>query len=461
MFSLGIIVLGLATPAAFGTAEVQLSQSYALDRFFSFAKFGVLDPAQGGPLAIDLGGPWTLKVGASAEAFIEAGSRPLFRVSDAAVAWRVDSEILEIALGRLHRDWSATDEAWGLGVFAPRFKVEPFSPRSDGLIGLHVLWKPAARWTVAVTGSPVTLPDQGPPMTLQNGIFIPFGPWAKAPQRQIQVGSQAPQYVSYDIQADLAELLVRPTVTGKVRYGLAEGFFASTTWSYGALHHLLMSAQVAQSLNLDEPTQVTLRPRMVQRWAGEGTLGFRSQSVGVQAAVLHEEALGVDTLSREISDAWYAGSIQDLAPSTLLSVQADWRPDARAELGVGYLWNPAWPANDTGLLAPDQGTLFDPRFFFRNAFKLNGSWTLPISDRNRWTLRGRAWVDLAWRGVFASTDLEWSRRGLTVRLGLDLVGSNAPPRESGAPGLSPDLSFDPFRRYRAHDRIRGEIAYAF
>lgn len=352
--------------------------------------------------------------------------------------------------GRKKEDWSRLDETWKLGLFQPRFRWDYFDPEVVGLSGMFFTTK-ASEFRFMAFATPLFIPEQGAPFDQQNGQFVSAHPFFSPPPRTMKVfGETTP--LRYDVQIPaLEKIVLNPAGGGLVSWGLDTGPWIKAGYAYKPMNQLPIGYDGYLYIPTNE-VQVKIEPRVTYHHIGSFEGGYHGENADAWLGVLGElpEEQNVPTNY----------TIQNFGPALAVSPNVGYRfsgdGPATHRMDFGAIQTFGGVRDDSGSLAAPGQQIVESRYQYRTA--VMGQWRLPLyaAGRKALSLKSRAIYDFSVQGTLLSGELKYTANNRwAVALGADVIGSGRAKSNQGQGGA------EFFNLYRANDRVRGSIAYAF
>ncbi|MCB0362893.1 MAG: hypothetical protein KDD35_09225, partial [Bdellovibrionales bacterium] len=168
------------------------------------------------------------------------------------VGWNNQSDSFHFGVGRKLENWSLLDEEWKMGLWQALFRWDPLKAEEQGLIGLFAHLK-QDQWELALFGSPVFFPDQGPQFALAGGVFRSGNRWFLPPQDKIEVfEKESPIYYKL-VEPSLGEVVFHPSWALLLRHGkLDSGFWWQASYGHKPMNQLHLGVEGYRSLALSD-----------------------------------------------------------------------------------------------------------------------------------------------------------------------------------------------------------------
>lgn len=397
---------------------------------------------------------YTAWVEAAAAVRLRSFSLAYVHVPEAVVGTKQVLSYFSLDLGRKLLQWSELDEVWKTGQWQPRFRWNPVTPESAGLIGLFI----QRRFTnheVGAFASIVSLPEQGPSLDFQEGRFVSTHPFALPPPTSLPFLGGRDLPIEYQLQMPaLSELLIHPSFGAILKWNGDQslpGLWAKGAYVYQPMHQVFLGYEAG--LRVDSPARLELKlhPYRNQHHLFGLEGGLRRETIHLWGALQ-----GDMPMSLALPENW-THSTETPAYSAGLGLEwAPWgRSSQQATFAFDFIHTRGGVGEDVGVLASPGQSLFESRFPFRDAASLR-SW-IPILQSEVRTLGvlSRFLYEFHVGGIQASTELRATlRSSFYATLGFDVIASQRAQAEvhRGA---------DSFWNQQTQDRIRGGIGYGF
>jgi len=365
-------------------------------------------------------------------------------------------EPVRLSVGRRKFEWSLLDDTWGLGVWQPLFRRDYVAPIQSGLAGffLEAEVRPSALGGMPISmtlfGSPLFLPERGIPFEARNGTFVSQSRWFTNPPSQVDVLGM-PTGVRYRLNLpSVQNIVAHPGGGALFRIGNREGFWASAAWAWTPINRLLLSYD--GYLQVGTPNQVVaeLYPRVTYHQISSLQAGTRTGRMALLGGGRLEATMSLLS-ERPVGDSAPLGyTRQQVSNALSLSPSVAW---AHRRGRIDLSWLKRWGGNeaDQGPFATPGQSSFEVRYPYENAVKIAGDWKIFPKLGTQVSML----YDIPTEGTLLSADVGWEvAKNLTVGFGMDLIGSGIDP-------MSADATGNYLSRYRANDRWRGGMTYAF
>jgi hypothetical protein len=367
------------------------------------------------------------------EAYNGSGSRP---------------QILKVHGGRKKEEWSELDDRWKLGMWQPRFRWDYFNPEVVGLTGLFFSTQQGGL-KLAAYASPLFIPEQGAPFEVDNGKFSSYHPFFSPPPDTMQVFGQTTP-LRYDVVIPpISKIVINPGGSALARYDFSNGVHIKGSYGYMPMNQLAIGYQGYLYLNTNQ-VQVTLHPRVIYRHIAALDTGWRNDRFALGLDFLADMPLQSGVSTDMTTQNYSTGYM--VSPAFSARVNNDIANPHTVELSS--IQTMGGVKDDTGPLATTGQQILESRYQYRNAVQLR--WRLPMVSTEKTRVYGmsRFVYDFSVQGVILSPEVRFDAgKRFFVTLGADAVGAGKRRATDGGA--------DFFNLYKANDRIRGSIAYAF
>lgn len=162
------------------------------------------------------------------------------------------SSYTKLSLGVKNQNWSEADRYWNLGLWQPRYIVDPFRPSQMGLPGIYVDWEGAVFFTLFL--SYITLPDIIIYPDLVNGRILSSNPFFVSPV-VTSAGATAPSWKIKELQKFDWSLFLKPMFGFQVKHKLPHSEL-SVAYAYKTINQLQYSV-LLEKISLSELTEDT------------------------------------------------------------------------------------------------------------------------------------------------------------------------------------------------------------
>jgi hypothetical protein len=355
------------------------------------------------------------------------------------------SQHVAVRVGRELHHWSHLDEDFQLGVWQPRFLWDYVHPQQIGFAGVHV----DGKWDLVqltAFASPVSVPDRGIPVEVQNNQIYKIDPYFNSPASTIPFhGVQTP--IDYNIAyPSTSSILFHPGASAMVRVGRDEGLWAMAAGGFQPIDQILMSYNGTFNLNANpQRIDATLYPRIAYHQVNSLETGYEGGWYSFTMSGLYDRPFD--------NEAIFGQNVQEITTATSLSPAAEVRfgpKDAPTRFRVAGLKTWGGDAPDQGPETSGTTTAFDNRYFSSTASVFYAETPLDFIIP-RLSGRYKLLVDFEHSGTIQSTDIYYfPQRSLMINVGGDFLNSN---EDSSAT--------DPISEYRADDRVRFGVSYVF
>lgn len=387
----------------------------------------------------------------------------------------------QLSFGRRKIEWSRGDEAYHLGIFAPRFRWDPITPETVGLTGFYAHYK-SGIVSAQLFGSPIFLPEQGAPVNFNNGQITAVTPFSMSAISQVNViGTDTP--VKYDVpSADklIGKILLNPAFSTRLKIGNAapptygfsytpfdakesdaiEGGWGAAAYAYKPMNQLLMQMNYSLRINAaPNYISIPIMPRVAYHHLGALEGGYEWKQMSLWGSLLGEVPV-----EDQIIDGWTA---QQVAPSIMGVAGFEYRfgqalsdsPRARISVLAQRGGNTAdRNPPPMGGLSGGGSSLFENRYPFQTAAQAQFWTPLPFIPRQivgMIVLDTRLLVDIGHDGLISST-------GLTFRPTKHWnIGVSADFLVTGITRYTGDSPSDFIGRFQENSRVQAGVNYVF
>jgi len=340
----------------------------------------------------------------------------------------------QLTLGRRVYDWSVADQRWGTGMWSPRFNWDPIRPQTVGLLGLFYTYE-NRDWRIIAYASPVSVPERGFPIAIEDGKLRSSSPDFVPPFSQVSLMGQSVDIKYNLVYPDMLDLLVVPAAAFSVRHGdpREEGLWAQASVSSKAMNQielLLEPELIASQLILNS----NLHPRRLRHGVATLESGW---NLGWMHPWLSLSAERPEALTPP--EGWVGSA---MGPALVTAAGLDFSFPTGNVLGAQWInVQESLPA-----LASSGGMagVTPSRFQYKDALRFRASWEGP--SRFDYVF---GWThDLNWGSSLLTADIGYKAfRRLHLGLGADFFSA---AQGEGFIG-----------QYYGNDRVRAKVSYAF
>jgi hypothetical protein len=329
---------------------------------------------------------------------------------------------------------------------------DPFNPRAEGLPGLTATLSPNAATRIIFYTSALHLPERGIGLAFTDGDrVVSESPFALPPQDTTELfGTEALTRYRLDVPA-LDGLVLKPAaaIAAEARGG-ALGSRVRLAYAYKPMPALALGYQGALRLDSSD-VRIQISPEVVYHHvlSADASLGEANAPWGATLSALREIPLAPTRLPRSGYTVTRYSAATVVGPSIRGRIALPGGGELGATLGFLKVWDGR--VRDQGALAPASGSIFEPRYLYREAWRPElrlrppGSFGRKLSATaalTQDTEQGFAHVAFG-LGVQATS-------AFSLWLGADLFSGS----ESAS---SSDASY--LRQFIAHDRTTLELRY--
>ena len=360
----------------------------------------------------------------------------------------MQSEVVQVKVGRELHHWSHLDEEFELGIWQPRLRWDYVRPEEVGLAGVFLdIQTPIFQFTAM--GSPMFVPDRGVPEEFQNGGIYSSSPYFNSPATTINFNNVQTN-LNYNLAApSTMSVLENKAFSVMARVGEDQGPWSSLAYAYKPMNQLLFSygADIS-TVNFNNPNaEATIFPRVAYESVTSAETGYESNHFGFWVSGLND---------RPIDDQAILGdTYQTVNTANAMSAAAEYRlgesksDPTRFQVAALRVWG-GDPA-DQGSYATGSGSIFDSRYPYQTAgifeLKTPMNW-LGIPQLH---VRYKMLYDFGHSGNIQSTDVDYQvQRSLLLNFGTDILTSH-----------EDNSATDPIAEFRANDRVRLGMSYVF
>lgn len=375
-----------------------------------------------------------------------------YAVPTAYTNWSVaasDQLNFNLSLGRKKISENFADSHWNLGAINPYFSLDRLNYITQGVVGLHTDFS-YSLFTLGVTYSPVHLPNQGPPLKIDNGQVIGANSWTQS----------VPETFTVDKKENRIFYKLKPYEMNKII--LNNGFYTyaqigqkshnqilfKTQYSYSPMNDIVIGRTVIADLNLDGNVDIYPVIRYSKKMAADIEYNYSNWTYKLSYLnetpenQLEQDGKAVQTF--EAMDSFSFGISTDLSSisNMISSVEL-----AYAQFDGGDITD----LNDDG--TPNTFNISQSRLLFKNPISVG--MTLEPIQLFKKNLQVKAnWIyDLQQEGsIFSVQAKHHPFKNTVIGLGVDLIGTLDNSEENQKYFIS---------KHKTNDRITGSFEYVF
>ncbi len=351
------------------------------------------------------------------------------------------------SLGRRKFEWSELDSRWQLGLWQPKFTLNPLRPEDQGLTGIFFDHRDEKQ-EFLLMATPIFVPTMDSEVREEGGTLVSDSRWYRQPSNKWKFNNLDTPIV-YSIETpEAARLAANPGIAAMYRAGtLNSGPRANVAAAYKPVNDMLLKRQMDFFTN--NLTQVKVSPDVTYHRMVSSDLGYSWGPFNASISVLNDEPQ-----EKRPIDKW---AIQKLKPLNIYSANFDVQLSSLVSrplsLQTSYLKVYGGEIEDIEADGgPNEITLFDSRTKFTNAvlFSLQGEvarpYAKPLTSKFSYT------YDYDQKGYIWGLEFQLSpvkQWGLVV--GSDILGVE---NQSDT-----DKRF--MNQFRANDRYYAGMSYVF
>ena len=358
-----------------------------------------------------------------------------------------DSQVLNFSVGRRKFDWSELDNRWQLGLWQPKFTLNPLRPEDQGLTGIFFDYRQEKQEFLLMV-TPIFIPTMDSEVREEGGSLVSDSRWYRAPSSRWKFNEKDTPIV-YSLETpEIAGLVANPGLASMYRVGaINSGPRVTVAVAYKPVNELLLKRQIDFFTN--SLTQVKVSPDVTYHRLVSTDLGYSWGPINASVSYLND----VPQEKRPIKK-W---AIQKLKPLEIYSgnfdIQLSQLVSRPLALQASYIKVYGGEIED---IEADGGmneiTLFDARTKFTNAalISLKGEVARPYS--HPLTSRFSYTYDFDQRGYIWGLEFQLSPlRQLGLVVGSDILGVETQ--------TDTDKRF--INQFRANDRYYAGMSYVF
>lgn len=275
------------------------------------------------------------------------------------------SEFNNFSVGRRKFSWSELDTRWQLGLWQPKFTLNPLRPEDQGLTGLFFNHR-QEKQEFLLLATPIFIPTMEPEVREEGGSLVSDSRWYRAPSNKWKFNNRDTPIV-YSIETpEAARLVGNPAIAAMYRVGsLTAGPRLNLAAAYKPVNDMLLKRQIDFFTN--NLTQVKASPDVTYHRLVSTDLAY---SWGPYNASI--SYLGDEPIEKRPIDKW---AMQKLKPLSIYSANFDVQLSSLVArpltLQTSYLKVFGGEIEDIESDgSPNDFTLFDSRTKFTNAILL-------------------------------------------------------------------------------------------
>ncbi|MCC7440299.1 MAG: hypothetical protein IT285_01620 [Bdellovibrionales bacterium] len=349
------------------------------------------------------------------------------------------SPLHEIAAGRRLVDWSVADKHWNIGAWSPRFTLDPFQWESIGMTGFFYGYR-SKSWTLTAMASPVSVPEQGIPLSESDGKLIYASPMAVPLQEKVEVMGQLVD-IRYGLKfPPISDIVLRPAGALAAKYRDESGFWGGASYGYLPIHQPDIAVDATLNANAGE-VRTDLHPRFPMHHLATAEVGYDAPYWSIWGSVTGELPEKLDT-----PQGWLTNRVGD-------ALITSWGGELRWQEGLSM--RASYLQVDENRPDPEEGAIdivLPERYLYRRAWKVGAGWSggSPISYDFGWIFdadHSSNLVSLDVRYSPGTGRIDPSRQRWAVGFGADFIST-----ATGTGWIG---------QYQGNDRVRGKVSYAF
>lgn len=364
-----------------------------------------------------------------------------------------------ITFGRHREFWSEIDQNWQLGVWEPKFNLDPLRPLPQGLTGIFVNLK-TSNWDFVGFASPIFIPTMDPEIREKNGSLVSDSRWFRSPAPSGPVlGKETKLMYSIEIP-DRGKLIQNPGSGMRLRWGKSDdGPWVSANAAYKPINSLALKydANLAVTSSTTEG-QVVVSPAVIyHRLTGidagyDVKLGKNKNKFSV--SYLIDRPVSTHATNEDYTTDWvqqqpgnmdiygaHWQSFWDLGGSDPIMFQLD------------YLHVDEVATQDRAADGEDRGSLFPWRLNYSQA--VSAKLGVPGNIRSTRVLsQFQVLREMDQKGLLVSSEVAfYPARHWGFSVGADIIGVDNPSEQNT------DIRF--FNQFRANDRVYSGLIYVY
>jgi hypothetical protein len=195
-----------------------------------------------------------------------------------------------ITAGRKKERWSGLDSDWSLGLVQPFNKFDALRPTEQGLTGVFAESN-VGPVSLMAFGSPVFIPEQTAPYSLNNGRFSTSSPWFSQPPDRLNILGQV-RNANYSIQMPETSAVVNHASYGlrlRAASQSGEGVYAQASFLRAPMNAINLGFTGQLSIvEGDSYGDVNIIPEVVYHSVGAADIGYTAKNFAIGVSALTE-----------------------------------------------------------------------------------------------------------------------------------------------------------------------------
>lgn len=370
------------------------------------------------------------------------------------------SENLRFNLGRKQMNWSYLDSSQNVGLWQPKFALDPLRQKQQGLTGVSTEYE-GRIFSFRALYSPLHIPSIGSDLKVKNGKFVTSNRWSRPPSNRLNfLRPENQNQIDYSLEVgNLSKLIYHQVQTYQMRLQSEVGLFTQASWAKKPINDILVLRQDYKAANGDDTANVNLRPTVGYHELGTVEAGFETEGFRTKAENSNWDFRFVasstqDRPARSETDQeqWV---VQQPLKADIYGAQMDLRANSlktKPTLSLAYTKINGGKFID---LKPngsvDDFVTFEYRFLFYDYFVGSLDFNLAYWDGQPFNLKASYLYDQKQKGSMISSVLSFlSKKQWGAHLGFDILGVE---------NENSDKTF--LNSFRANDRFYGGLNYVF
>ena len=370
---------------------------------------------------------------------------------------------VKISVGRKQEFWSEADHNWQLGLWQPKFNVDPLRPIDQGLTGVF-LQADNGNWQFLSYASPIFIPTQNPDISEKNGSLVSSSRWTQSPSSSGEVLNKDTRFVYSLSVPEVSKLVSKPGAGMRLRYGGEQpGFWSSVNFARKPINSLFIKYDYNLLIqSAGSQADIAVSPVVSYHRLYGADTGWRfGDSTNVSLSYLQDEPetdnpennINADT--GEPTTDWIQqkpGALRIYTAHAATMAKVPYVIDP-VGFSLDYLKAVEDKTEDIDANGNIRGALFPYRLYFTNAVSFKTTVTSRIYHRKIATsfqyLRDFEQSGSLWTLI----SQYYVSRNVAVHAGVDILGS-----DDGSE-TNTDQHF--LNQFRANDRVYGGLTYVF
>lgn len=194
------------------------------------------------------------------------------------------NENIRFNLGRKLMNWSYLDSAKNVGLWQPKFALDPLRQKQQGLTGLSTEFN-SRFFSFKALYSPLHVPSIGSDLKVKNGDFVTSNRWSRPPSNRLNfIRPENQNKIDYNLEiGNISSLVNNSGESYQVRTQIPFGLFLQGSWADKPINDILVLREDYKPANGADTAIINLRPAVGYHEirtleAGYESEGFQSES---------------------------------------------------------------------------------------------------------------------------------------------------------------------------------------